>query len=128
MEDVKILVNGFYVKVFADELLAPIFHEVVRAEEWTGHLQKMYSFWGTFLQFENDYEGNAYAMHFPLPIDERHFDRWEQLFNETMDEHFQGEKVDFLKENVKRMSNTFVEKIAKKKRPNEKDGDFISLI
>src|SRR6185437_7589957 len=63
--------------------------------DWEHHLPKMYGFWGNVLLQKGDYSGNPMAIHLELnaltPLTKAHFDRWLQLFRETIDEHFDGE-------------------------------------
>ena len=88
-EDVEILVNKFYDKVNADTLLGPVFAHV----DWPHHLPIMYNFWSSMLLGEQSYRGNPLQKHLPLPIEKQHFSRWLELFKETVDENFRGEKA-----------------------------------
>ena len=92
-EDIKLLVDGFYGKVQQDELLGPVFSHV----NWPHHLPTMYDFWSSMLLGDQSYRGNPLQKHLPLPIESRHFDQWLQLFKETVDENFEGEKADEVK-------------------------------
>ena len=44
LEDIKLLVNGFYDSVRKDELLSPIFNKII-VDKWPEHLEKMCRFW-----------------------------------------------------------------------------------
>ncbi len=44
LEDIKLLVNGFYDSVRKDELLSPIFNKSI-VDKWPEHLEKMCRFW-----------------------------------------------------------------------------------
>ena len=87
------LVDAFYDKVNRDPLLAPIFNTVA-AVNWETHLPKMYNFWESLLFGTHTYKGKPFDHHLPLPLDVKHFERWVALFNETLDEHFTGEKAE----------------------------------
>lgn len=89
-EDIKILVDRFYDKVKADELLGPVFSHV----DWPHHLPIMYNFWSSMMLGDQSYRGNPFQKHLPLPIQTQHFDQWLKLFRETVQEHFSGEKAD----------------------------------
>ena len=80
--DVKQLVDTFYEKVREDELLNPIFNNLIQ-EHWPEHLEKMYRFWQTILLEEHTYFGNPFVPHAKLPVKKEHFDRWLQLFTVT---------------------------------------------
>ena len=87
--DVKMMVNKFYEKVKVDELLGPVFSRV----DWPHHLPIMYNFWSSMLLGEQTYRGNPLQKHLPLPVEPAHFNRWLVLFNQTIDENFEGEKA-----------------------------------
>ena len=72
LDDVKLLVDTFYTRVRADELLGPIFDERIQ-DRWERHLDIMYRFWQTVLLEELTYQGNPGVKHITLPVDEQHF-------------------------------------------------------
>lgn len=86
-EDVVRLVDTFYEKVKTDSLLGPVFSHL----NWEHHLPIMYSFWSSMLLGEQSYRGNPLQRHLTLPIEREHFSRWLELFEETVDNHFEGE-------------------------------------
>jgi hemoglobin len=88
-EDIKLLVDSFYLKAKNDALLGPVFENA--HVDWDAHLPKMYSFWGTLLLGEMSYRGSPYAVHAHLPINKTHFDQWVFLFMAAVDQHFEGE-------------------------------------
>jgi hemoglobin len=94
IEDIKILVQRFYEKVNADELLAPLFAHV----NWETHLPVMYSFWESVLLGTGSYSGNTMKVHQDLhehsPLNEQYFERWLQLFTANINELFEGEKAE----------------------------------
>lgn len=92
LPDVRLLVHSFYSKVREDKLLNPVFQEAIK-DRWPEHLDKMVSFWETILLEDYTYSGNPLLHHLPLPIDGTHFSRWLELFHQTVDEHFDGEKA-----------------------------------
>ena len=75
------LVREFYVRVRDDAVLGPVF--AAKIDDWEPHLQKMFAFWSSVALMSGRYHGQPMAMHLPLPIDARHFDRWLALFAET---------------------------------------------
>ena len=58
-EDIKTLVDSFYNKVNADELLAPIFNTVAKVE-WEQHLPIMYRFWSSIILRTDTYQGQPW--------------------------------------------------------------------
>jgi hemoglobin len=110
LEDVKLLVDTFYTRVRADELLGPIFDERIQ-DRWAKHLDIMYRFWQTVLLEELTYQGNPGVKHITLPVDEQHFERWLQIFYKTIDELFTGEKAEEAKWRAQKMAEMFSSKI-----------------
>lgn len=110
IDDVKQLVNTFYGKVRKDELLAPIFNSRIK-DRWPEHLEKMYRFWQTVLLGEQTYFGAPFVPHARLPVEGLHFDRWVNLFHETVDELFTGEKAEEAKWRGSKMADVFQVKI-----------------
>lgn len=91
--DVRRLVDAFYQRVRADDLIGPIFEGVVQSN-WPRHLATMYDFWGGLLLGSSRYRGRPFPKHLALPIDSRHFRRWLTLFVETVEAHFAGTVAD----------------------------------
>jgi hemoglobin len=80
-DEISRLVDHFYAKVREDASLGPVFNEAVK--NWDAHLALLKDFWTTVLMTSGRYKGNPMLAHFRLPIEERHFGRWLQLFSET---------------------------------------------
>ena len=91
--DIQLLVDSFYEKVRADEVIGYIFNDVVNVD-WPRHLPKMYAFWSFLLLGQDSYTGNPMdahrKVHQMVPLTEAHFDRWLLLFCTTVDEIFEG--------------------------------------
>lgn len=120
LEDIKNLVNSFYDKVREDELLAEIFNTVIQ-NRWPEHLEKMYRFWQTVLLGEHTYFGSPFVPHARLPVEKQHFERWLNLFYETVDEYFIGELAEKAKWQGERMAQMFNMKINHyRSHPNQK--------
>ncbi|MEQ8812186.1 MAG: group III truncated hemoglobin [Imperialibacter sp.] len=110
IDDIKLLVNEFYSKVREDELLKDIFNGVIQ-DRWPVHLEKMYKFWQTVLLEEHTYYGSPFAPHAHLPVNKAHFERWIELFHQTLDEHFEGERALEAKWRSEKMAEMFLYKI-----------------
>lgn len=111
LNDIKLLVDTFYTKVAEDALLGPVFNERL-SDSWLPHLEKMYTFWQTLLLQEHTYNGAPFPPHARLPIDEKHFTEWLNLFTATVDTLFAGEKADEAKWRAGKMAEMFQYKIA----------------
>ena len=109
--DVKIFVDAFYTEVRKDQLIGPVFAAAIPNGNWTPHLERMYSFWNTVLFGARDYQGNPFSKHRSLPIEKRHFDRWLELLNNTLDQHFSGEKAEEIKTRAEKMGLLFQSKL-----------------
>jgi hemoglobin len=110
LDDIKLLVDTFYDKVRKDDLLGGIFNEKI-GDRWPEHLDKMYRFWQTVLLDEHTYLGSPFLPHAKLPIDEQHFNHWLALFNDTIDNLFEGAKAGKAKWQAARMAEMFMHKI-----------------
>ncbi len=82
-QEIGKLVDGFYGKVRADELLGPIFAGAI-GRDWGPHLAKMKAFWSSVMLASRSYKGNPMIAHLQLPrLSGRHFARWLELWRET---------------------------------------------
>lgn len=113
-KDIEQLVDTFYEKVNKDERLGFIFNDVAGVH-WDSHLKTMYSFWENIILFTGDYAGNPMNLHQHIhhlrPLNESDFDRWNQLFIETIDELFEGSNAELAKERAISISNVMRVKI-----------------
>jgi hemoglobin len=78
------VVRGFYAKVRQDPLIGPVFE--ARITDWEPHLQRMCAFWSSVALMSGRYHGSPMVKHMPLPVDAAHFDRWLDLFRQTVRE------------------------------------------
>lgn len=88
--DIEKLVYVFYDKVRADESLFAVFDPIVK-DNWPSHLAKMVAFWSTLLLYTREYKSDPLTKHMPLLLTNQHFETWLALFNNTLDELFEGE-------------------------------------
>ena len=102
--DIEKLINTFYDKVKSDEVIRHFFKEVVHVN-WEKHLPIMYSFWENILFHSGGYEGNPMQKHIALhmlsPLKPEHFKRWLLLFFTTVDELFEGDNAEQIKQRAK---------------------------
>lgn len=85
-ENIKQLVDSFYIKIQEDKELGPIFVNVIGqgTAAWQPHLNTMYDFWSSMLLGTGRYNGRPMPKHMALsPFDLALFDRWLALFSET---------------------------------------------
>jgi hemoglobin len=100
-DDIINLVNTFYDKVKPDETIGYFFSKTVHVD-WEKHLPVMYNFWENIIFHVGSYSGNPMQHHISLhqksPMKKAHFNRWIQLFNETVDDLFEGQKAEQAKQ------------------------------
>lgn len=105
--DIERLVDTFYGRVRADDILAPIFDDVAHTD-WTQHLPKMYDFWETVLLGVPAYRGQPIGIHVQLatrvPLGAREFGRWLALFASTVDAAFLSPQADEAKRRAGRIA------------------------
>ncbi len=95
-KDIEHLVNEFYAKVLKDDKIGFFFNEIADID-WEKHFPIMYDFWETILFDTMKYKGNPMTKHIVLskkePMTSEHFERWLMLWNETVNEHFMGNRA-----------------------------------
>lgn len=100
-KDIELLVNTFYEKVKKDTQISHFFSQVIIVN-WEEHLSIMYNFWENLLFFTGNYVGNPIlkhkALHEKYHLSELDFKRWLYLFLETIDELFEGEQANLIKQ------------------------------
>lgn len=110
IHDIQLFVDQFYQKVREDELIGPVF--LAKIHDWQPHLNKMYAFWNAALFGVPGFKGNPFAKHAPLGLNPEHFGRWIALFNEVIDQNFEGEMAVDTKSRAQLMANMFMKRLA----------------
>ena len=94
--EIETLMRRFYASVRQDAVLGPVFDEVARVD-WDEHIPKLCDFWETVLFRTGGYRGNPLGVHRVLAgqvaMDRGMFDRWLELFRETVEGNFAGENA-----------------------------------
>jgi hemoglobin len=112
--DIEAMVDCFYHKVKSDELLSPIFTMKIPVT-WATHLPVMYQFWENAIFFTGGYLGNPMEMHAfihkKVGLETVHFDRWVLLFNQAVDESFEGPKANIAKQKAFSIAKVMEQKI-----------------
>ena len=105
--DIERLVQSFYIKVNKDDLLGHIFNQVAKVN-WERHLPIMYDFWENLLFYTGNYHGNPMDLHKHLhqlsSLKAEHFNHWNSLFNQTVDELFSGDNALIAKQRAMKIS------------------------
>lgn len=103
-KDIEKIVDLFYTKVKKDDMLGHFFSEVI-AINWEKHLPIMCAFWENVLFYTGDYEGDPLTTHRKIyqkhPTQPEHFERWLSLFEQSIDELFEGGNATKMKSHAK---------------------------
>ena len=123
-DDVERLVVAFYRDAAMDDLLGPIFHAA--HVDWSVHIPKLVEFWSWQLFGERGYEGrNPLRAHEPsharTPFRPEHYERWLELFIETVDAHFEGPTADAAKARAVRMAKALRRLLEGNASPGDED-------
>ena len=105
------LVKAFYAGVRQDPLIGPIFEEKV--EDWDLHLEKLCAFWSSVMLMTGRYHGQPMQAHKSLPVGNEHFERWLEIFNESVDELFDGDAAGFIKIRAAQIANRMMEYVGR---------------
>ncbi|QYA25244.1 group III truncated hemoglobin [Gramella sp. MT6] len=107
-DDINKLVKSFYSKVRKNEEIGYFFNNSI--QDWDMHLEKLTDFWESNLFFTGSFKGNPAMAHVKVDqehdhsITEYHFGIWMNLWFQTIDELFEGEMAQRLKNNARKMS------------------------
>lgn len=118
------MVRRFYADVAQDDLLGPMFNDVAQVD-WSEHLPKLTAFWCRALLGLPGYVGNPFRAHALVhqrsAFTAAHFQRWLDLFHETIDLGWVGpiaDRAHELADNVARVhSQQLVREVGQGSRP-----------
>ncbi len=117
IDDIRELIDSFYLKVKADDLLGFIFNDVAHVD-WDHHLPKMYAFWEFLLLGGDAYQGNPMEphkrLHEKIKLRREYFERWVTLFKQNVDEHFTGHVAEEAKNKAMMIALTWIPKFQDK--------------
>lgn len=113
-DDIEFLVDCFYKKILADEMIGSIFTDTIKFV-WENHIPTMYDFWDSVLFGVGGYTGNLVMKHIELnkkmKLTESHFDQWLLLWKEAIEENFKGSQADLAYEKAETMKTLLMYKI-----------------
>jgi hemoglobin len=100
-DDLVQLLEAFYTKAFADELIGHFFTKVVPLNLEV-HIPVIADFWEAIIFNKHTYKKNVMVVHQHIHhlshIKKEHLDRWVQIFTGTVDEMFEGDKATLIKQ------------------------------
>ncbi len=92
--DIYEVMSAFYDKLLNDDSIGYLFTNVAKLNLQT-HLPHLVHFWSSILFDTNDYAKNVMKIHMDLhqksPLMDSHFKTWITYFKQTVDELFEGE-------------------------------------
>lgn len=108
--DCERLVRAFYGRALVDPIIGFLFTDVAKLD-LEAHVPRITNFWETILLGARSYGGGAFRphveLHFKVPLTRGHFDRWLYLWALTLDELFEGERVELAKAHAARVATAF---------------------
>ena len=117
--DIDLLMQRFYARAINDEKIGYIFTDVAKLD-LEHHLPIIGDFWDTLLFRTGDYARhgrNPLMVHGELNEKEalkfEHFERWLEIFTETVDELFSGDTADFIKMRAHAIANRMLEFVSR---------------
>ena len=100
-EDLLQLLHEFYGHALHDEVIGHFFTQVIHLD-LEKHIPVIADFWETILLNGTNYKKNAIIPHIHInqlsPMEEKHFQRWLWIFNQTVDRLFEGETAEKAKQ------------------------------
>jgi hemoglobin len=113
--DLDDLLARFYGQALTDAVLRPVFVDVMRLD-LDEHLPVIGAFWEQVLFQSGAYSGSTMAahrrVHDRIPLTGRHFARWLELWQRTVDELFAGPVADRAKAHAARMAAVFLRNLS----------------
>ena len=122
-QDIALLVQTFYTKVRADEVLGPIFNGIVK--DWDDHLVLLTDFWEAQLLLVRKYQGNPIKAHQEVDVKTdytiapEHFGLWLNLWFQTLDELFEGDIAWTARNRAQKMSTMLFLEMYKNRTPKD---------
>jgi hemoglobin len=100
------LVDAFYARVRQDELIGPLFNDVVH--DWPDHLERLHAFWSSIMLTSGRYKGRPLPAHLQHAdrINGHSFARWLEIWGETSSELFEPSAAAALQEKAARIAES----------------------
>lgn len=109
-KDIDLLMHEFYSRALVDEQIGYIFE--IAELDLDHHLPIIGDFWETMLFRTGDYGRHGRnplmvhgELHQRTPLLFEHFERWLEIFSESVDKLFAGERADFIKMRANAIAN-----------------------
>lgn len=102
----KQLIDRFYARVRADDVIGSLFNDAIA--DWSGHLDKLQSFWSSVMLTSGRYKGRLLPAHVQHAdrLSVASFDRWLALWRQTTTELFEPSAAAALQEKAERIAES----------------------
>lgn len=113
-ENLNLLVVRFYTKVVKDDLIGPIFRDVLgsdlKSPTWQTHIQLITDFWASVTLGDFAYAGSPFAPHVKLQdrLSRQAFEQWLTLFLEILNTIFEPHIAKLFHERGIRIAGNFM--------------------
>lgn len=113
-EILNTLVIKFYSKVLKDDLIGPIFTDILgnnlNTNTWKAHIELLTNFWASIALGDFEYNGSPFAPHvkFQERLSVKAFERWLALFLETLNTLFEPHIAKLFHERGLRIAGNFM--------------------
>jgi hemoglobin len=102
------VVDTFYDRVRADDVLGPIFNARIAPDAWPLHLERMRDFWSSVLLRTGRYAGQPLRPHLEMDeVEDKTFERWLALFRQTVEDACDPETAARFMEMAQRIARSF---------------------
>ena len=110
--DIVVVVDNFYARAMQDPIIGYLFEGI----DLPKHLPTIHDFWENILWRTGAYKSGMMYKHLLLnarkPLKLEHFQRWLELFTQTIDEHYQGPNAQTMKQFANSIANTMYSRIS----------------
>ena len=113
-ENLNRLVISFYAKVLKDDLIGPIFIDVLgkdlKSEKWKAHIELLTNFWASIALGDFTYNGSPFAPHvqFRDRLSIKAFEQWLKLFFETLNTIYEPKIAQLFLSRSKNIAGNFI--------------------
>ncbi len=113
-ENLNNLVVKFYTKVLKDDLIGPIFIDILgenlKDEKWKAHIQLLTNFWSAIALGDTHYNGSPFAPHiaFRDRLSVKAFEQWLKLFFETLNSIYEPQLAQQFLARSKNIAGNFI--------------------
>jgi hemoglobin len=115
--DIDCLVAAFYRKLLSDPILGFLFTDIARID-LDEHLPRISAFWQQQILGRPGYRGQTFAVHSALhsrvALTAEHFHRWLFLFEQTIDELFDGPLATAAKDRARTIAASMQQALAQR--------------